>query len=345
MMRKYPLLFLILTLVVVQLSCNYPLANPPQPTLVPLQVLPDLNQHLRQEDWLTQISILSGALPAPFKAGEAILSTRYDYAMFTGQPNARAFDYVLEQVQQAVPTGQIEVQEYPYKDGEHSYTWKNLIVTLPGKSKSEEVILLTAHLDDTVVREGDAMQVAPGADDNASGAAALLLALRLLPRYAFQHTIRLVWFSGEEHNLAGSQAYVRSHSMQGVLGVINLDMFAYDSNNDHCVELHIGTLPQSLPLGEALQQTAIDFSLNLHFDALVNQATDRSDHASFWQAGVGAVAITENMNDQNLAGGCVGADLNPWYHRPGDTLDKLNLQTGFEVVRLGLLTVAKLAQP
>ena len=132
--------------------------------------------------------------------------------MFTGQPDARAFDYVLEQVRQWVPAGQIEVDEYPYTDAERTYTWKNLVVTLPGTTRREEVVVLSAHLDSIVVREGNALQGAPGADDNAVGAAVLLEAVRIFSRQSFERTIRIIFFTGEEQNAAGSRAYVADHA-------------------------------------------------------------------------------------------------------------------------------------
>lgn len=342
--RTYRIVFLWVVLVLVQLSCNFPyrLATSPGTSA---GVIPDLLSQTSSERWMEWIRDLSGVNPVVIGDQIARIDTRYSYAMFTGQPNARAFDFLHEQVSAWVPAGHIEVQEYPYTDAERTYTWKNLVVTLPGAVHPEEIILLTAHYDSTVVREGNALERAPGADDNGTGSAALLEAVRLFSRYRFERTIRVVWFSGEEESLAGSQAYVKTNSLDGVVGDINLDMFGYDSTGDGCFEMHVGTLPQSDVIGQALKQSASLYAPELHYDYLTTGATDRSDHSSFWSKQVGAVALFENFFDDNLPGGCQGQDVNPYYHRPADTIDNINADYGFAIVRTALAATADLARP
>ena len=125
-----------------------------------------------QADWAGWVAQLSGASPIMLDGVSTTISTRYSYALFNGQANARAYDFVLSQVQMWYPASQIEEHEFLF-DGQ---TWKNLMLTLPGSQKAQEVILLTAHLDSTAP---EAHKLAPGAEDNASGSAALLEAARL----------------------------------------------------------------------------------------------------------------------------------------------------------------------
>ncbi len=49
-------------------------------------------------------------------------------------------------------------------------------------------------------------------------------------------------------------AYVADHpaEMANIVGVINLDMFGYDNDNDRCFELHVGTLADSNMVGTCL---------------------------------------------------------------------------------------------
>lgn len=328
-------------MLVVQLACNLPVRSLPfsRPTL------PDLLEKTNQEEWAGWIRRLSGAEGVTIAGDPALITTRFNYAMFTGQPNARAFDYILEQATLLAPGGQIEIDPYPYTDAERTYTWKNLIVTLPGITKPHEQVLLTAHLDSIVTRRGNPLEAAPGADDNATGVATLLEGLRLFPHYRFERSIRLVFFSGEELGLAGSRAYLQDHETTGVVGAINLDMFGYDSNNDRCFELHVGSLPASDVIGRSLTDTIHTYGLNLRYDYLTDGATDRSDHAAFWEKNLGAITVVQNFFDNQLPEGCPDVDGTPYYHKPEDTLDKLNLSYGFDIARAALLTTARLAGP
>jgi leucyl aminopeptidase len=347
-MKKRTTFTFFLLLLVLQLSCSFPYRlvipsgyAPGDPSAV----VPNLLSQASPARWVEWIRQLSGEDPVLIGGQATRIDTRYDYAMFTGQANARALDFLHEQVRAWVPESQVEVQEYPYTDAERTYTWKNLIVTLPGQVHPEETILLTAHFDSIVVREGDALVRAPGADDNGTGSAALLEAVRLLSHYRFERTIRIIWFSGEELGLRGSQAYTAAHSLDGVVGDINLDMFGYDASGDGCFEMHVGTLPASNTIGEALKAGFSAYAPELRYDYLTTDATDRSDHASFWQKQVGAVTIIENFFENNQAGGCQGTDINPYYHKPKDTVDKINAAFGSGIERAVIATVADLAGP
>ena len=96
-----------------------------------------------------------------------------------------------------------------------------------------------------------------------------------------------------------------------------MDMFAFDSNGDRCLELHVGTLPPSDTIGRCFMTSAYANSFPLTFDYLTTQASDRSDHASMWSKNIPAVTVMENFFEDDLPGGCQGVDGNPFYHRPG----------------------------
>ena len=342
--RTKAFFLVLLVLAVLPVACNAPVnlgdwAGSSQPPI------PEMLAHTSQDAWSAWINKLSGVEPVVIGGEPAVITTRYSYAMFTGQPNARAFDFVLEQVRAWVPDSQIEVDEYPYADAEHTYTWKNLIVTLPGTTRENEVVVLSAHLDSTVVREGNALEAAPGADDNATGAAALLEAVRLFSRYRFERTLKLIFFSGEENGLAGSRAYTADHPTDNIVAVVNMDMFGFDSNGDRCFELHVGVVPGAEEIGQTFVQSIQEYNLDLRYDFLRATATDRSDHTAFWEKGVPAVTVIQNFFEDGLPDGCQGVDGTPWYHRPGDTIDKINLTYGYDIARASLITAAKLAVP
>jgi len=147
--------------------------------------------------------------------------------------------------------------------------------------------------------------------------------------------------------LLGSVAYVANYSaeMDDIVGVVNLDMFGYDSNSDRCFELHVGTMASSNQVGTCFSNVNTNYSLGLSFDYLTSGATGASDHASFWDAGVGAVEVLENYFNNNPPNVCVGQDRNPWYHTTNDKITAMNLPVTLAIAQAGIGTAASLAAP
>lgn len=291
----------------------------------------------RYFDWIRQ---LSGASPVQVSGVETSIRTRYSPQLFNGAANARAYDYLLQQVQDwHYPTAQIE--EDPYVG--YGQTWKNLVITIPGVVHPEQVVVLSAHLDDF---SDDRYNDAPGAEDNASGVAALMEAARLFRFYQFEKTVKIIWFTGEEQGMLGSNAYMVDHPHENYLGDINLDMFGYDHDADRCLDLHVGTLAASDTLGQCFISGIASYDLNLSWDYINAAALGSSDHSSFWYHGVGAIEVLENYTRQ-IPGGCGGrVDVNPNYHWTTDTItNSLSSTVGFDIARAGLAAVSDLAVP
>ena len=135
-----------------------------------------------------------------------------------------------------------------------SYTNRNLLATQPGTLRAGEFIWFTAHLD---VRSLEAR--APGADDNASGCAAVLMAARVLSQYQFARSIRYVLFTGEEQGALGSAVEAERARAAGerIAGVINADMIAWDRRGPPVLRIVTRTIthgqfPQDLALASAV---------------------------------------------------------------------------------------------
>ena len=73
-----------------------------------------------------------------------------------------------------------------------------------------------------------------GADDNASGCAAILETARILEPYQFDRTIVYAFWDEEEIGLYGSEDYASGASENSIdiKAVVNLDMIAWDEDND-----------------------------------------------------------------------------------------------------------------
>ena len=137
------------------------------------------------------------------------------------------------------------------------YDWNtnwndNVIATKIGKKYPDEYVVIGAHYDSFAWEDDN---VAPGADDNASGVAGILETARILSQYDFDRTIIFCAFSGEEYGLYGSRAYADSCNRKGmrILGYFNMDMIGYlKPGNPVCTDVLFTNT--ALPLFEFYQK-------------------------------------------------------------------------------------------
>lgn len=147
----------------------------------------------------------------------AAFHTRHTFSPHLGEAAARISD-------QFTAVGYTDVVRRPWSHAGHSAD--NVVCTKPGTGSGGPVIIMCAHYDSRMEDLGNATARAPGADDNASGVAAVLEIARLLAPVALSATVRFVAFSGEEQGLWGSTAYAAELHAAGadIYRVINLDM-------------------------------------------------------------------------------------------------------------------------
>jgi len=101
----------------------------------------------------------------------------------------------------------------------------NIIAHIPGTHHSDEYIILTAHYDHLGAKQG---KVFNGADDNASGTAALLHYAKQLKHRPLKYSVILLFTDGEEVDLLGAKAFVNQQKalLKQIKLNINLDMVA-----------------------------------------------------------------------------------------------------------------------
>ncbi len=233
----------------------------------------------------------------------------------------------------------LRVSYFPFTYGR---TVNDVVAVLPGlRPESEGFYIVCAHYDSTAgvdPRWASNWQTmpAPGADDNGSGTAAVLEAARVLARQRLTYGVRFVLLAGEEQGARGGEAYAAAVQAAGanVLGVINLDMVGYDSNNDGAVEVHTGLTGASEALGQALVRNMGRYAPSLQPSVVTTYAAQASDQAPFWSRGYPALLIIEDR----------GADFNFRYHTTGDTLRLLNTAYLTHITRAVVGTVGELAQ-
>ncbi len=222
----------------------------------------------------------------------------------------------------------------------------NIIAELPGTEPGNGVFIIAAHLD--------AVPRSPGADDNATGVVGLLELARLFKISPPKSDLRFIFFDAEEKGLIGSRAYVRKpRNLKGVRGAIILEMIGFTCKEPGCQAYPDG-VPDFIrpPLGDFVTVIGNSERLDLMKAFAVSQNpkgpmvialpvpqqgrgmsdTRRSDHAPFWDLGIGAVMVTDTANFRN-----------PHYHKETDTVESLNIDFLTEVVALTHRAVSHLA--
>ena len=183
-----------------------------------------------------------------------------------------------------------------------------------------------------------APEIAPGADDNASGTTAALEAARVMQNHAFEYSIRFMAFSGEEFGLYGSEYYAQQAYTQGdsIRGVFNADMIAYSNVQPEDLEV-IGKI--SNPSCDWLADffiAAADTYTTLPTSKHLTSNWIPSDNQSFLDYGYPALLGIEDYGV-----------VNPWYHTPGDTIGSGYNDNAFctEVIKAHVAAVAIMAVP
>jgi hypothetical protein len=214
-------------------------------------------------------------------------------------------------------------------------TLHNVEAELPGTSP--ELVLITAHLDSTAANDpgfNETHGAAPGADDDASGVAAVVLAAECFARLAAAgapvRTLRFVLFNAEEEGLIGSRIYARQQrALQApIVAVFQMDMIGYHERAPRAWEVHAGYAPsaeiqaRSLNLARLLGQVAPLVSPALEPPQVYganDPAAGRSDHGPFQAHGYAACVVSEDFFI-GPAPDSPAPQPNPNYHRAGDTV-------------------------
>jgi hypothetical protein len=278
-----------------------------------------LIEQVQVERIVTLMRELTGESPAWIDGAPYLIRTRHTDS---GEPIRMAVRYV----EQHFSGLGLAVREH---------TWDlvrppNLIGEITGAKQPERIVMITAHLDNMPVG-----WLAPGADDNASGVAGVLLAAEIFSQQSWDCTVRFAAFTGEEQGMLGSAIYAEEAKMAGetIAGVINLDMIGYDSDAFPAVHLHARSMvPESVRLAEAFAAVVSAYQIHLEPEVLVDYALGNySDNRSFWLQGYPAILVIEDL-----------ADFTPHYHTQQDRLDTLNLEYLANNIRAAVGTLAHL---
>jgi hypothetical protein len=229
---------------------------------------------------------------------------------------------------------------------------ENILAILRGENR--QFVFTTAHYD-SIVLEVDILNLAtleiiedalaPGADDNATGVAATIIAARILSQYRLKNSICFMNPDVEELMMFGSVSYVLQHmfGLNMVKSVINVDMIGYDHDADGLLNVAYGE--DSMKDVVSKEHNRLGLKINpvfLSIDALTeSEFPIASDHFSFYIfGGVNrAVGFSEafwttetelDFNEGNLAG-----------HTEEETVENINFDYMTEIVKLYIATLAR----
>ncbi len=204
----------------------------------------------------------------------------------------------------------------------------NVIATRIGRVYPKQQYLIGGHIDD-VPSSGNA----PGADDNATGTIAGLIAAKYIRGIPFKRTIKFVAWNAEEQGLIGSDYYASEAAARGdsIRGYLNGDMLAYESSNMDYIWCYNANRPGSIVISTKFTQMNTDYSLGLRV-RISTSMPSWSDMYSFWINGFEAICNIENDN-------------NPYYHTVNDRINTLDTIYYCKVVKCMVATLLELAEP
>lgn len=201
---------------------------------------------------------------------------------------------------------------------------KNIVGIIKGNDPvlSSEYIVLGAHYDHlgyggygTGSLQPDTVAIHNGADDNASGTAALLAIGAELSRNkdSLKRSVIVVAFSAEEEGLLGSQYFVDHLPVpqSAIKVMLNMDMVGHLNSENQLYMGGAGTFPGGVDFMKAAGEGS---GLNLIVHA---GSVGGSDHVSFYEKGISCIGLH--------TGG------HPQYHKPTDDADLINIK-GIEKV-------------
>jgi Zn-dependent M28 family amino/carboxypeptidase len=220
---------------------------------------------------------------------------------------ARFLDYKL------IPFEGYYEQPFSFKTSNGmEFNGTNLIGYIEGKVEKDLYLVVTAHYDHLGIRGN---QIFNGADDNASGVAAMFAVAEYFQRNPPDHSIIFVATDAEEIGLKGAYHFVDKPPvpLEQIVMNINVDMISRNESNEifACGVYHFPFLKTFIEKNKTLY----DIKLRYGHDEPESQSgmqdwSYASDHGPFLKKGIPFIYFGVEDHDD--------------YHKPTDTFDKIN---------------------
>lgn len=221
---------------------------------------------------------------------------------------------------------------------------KNVYAVLKGTKRPKEAVVIGAHYDSLNLRGAGWEAPAPGANDNASGTAAVLECFRILAAKPAERTIIFAAFASEEQGLIGARHFAEWLKERGefdVVAMLNNDIVG-GAKDDAGKPLNEGEIRVfSAPPADSdsrrfarLAKFAVERSA-AGLKVLLQETADRprrgGDHLSFNQAGYTAIRFIEAV------------ETDQYHHTLGDTADRIHVPYHAKAVKADIALLCCLA--
>jgi hypothetical protein len=201
-------------------------------------------------------------------------------------------------------------------DGE-GVTGRNVVGFLD--KKADKTIIIGAHFDHLgmgaqgSLHRGDS-SIHNGADDNASGTAALLALAKILKHENLKSNVLFIAFSGEENGLWGSNYFTKNPTidLKTVNYMVNMDMVGRLKEDKSLAVNGVGTSPSFLPSLDLVNSDSLKLITS-------ESGVGPSDHTSFYLMDLPVLHFFTGQHED--------------YHKPSDDSDLINYEGLVKVVR------------
>jgi len=243
--------------------------------------------------------------------------TRY----YTSAANMRAAEYLYQQLE----SYGLDVWYEDFLSWE-GYLMVNVIGEVPGTDDSA-VYGVMAHFD--TISEN--LNIAPGADDNATGVAGSLEIARILSGYELNHPVRVVFVNVEEVGIVGSQEFATRANAEGTPyeGIFNLDAIGAARQYSYLVLNGNG---DTRWMADLLIRINDAYGLDQAINPMTNDAIV-SDDTRLREGGIDSLMISRELYGQS-----------PTHHTAADQMDTISIDGVVTSSQLALLSLAALVQ-
>jgi hypothetical protein len=245
----------------------------------------------------------------------------------------------------------------------------NVVATLKGTTDPARVYVISGHYDSMCGDPKDGKCDAPGANDDASGSAAVIELARVMSKRKFDATIVFMTVAGEEQGLLGSTYFAEQAKQKGmdIEGMFTNDIVGgVTSQKGSPNRNRVRVFSEGVPSSETEQQANTRRSVGGENDSpsrelarFVKEQSDRylknvhvwliyrrdrylrgGDHIPFLERGYSAVRVTEADEDFTHQHQNVRTENGVFY---GDTIDYVDFEYTANVARVDLISLASLA--
>ncbi|WP_372756853.1 M28 family peptidase [Mariniflexile sp.] len=230
-------------------------------------------------------------------------------------------EYIINQfkLMNVSPLGDSYTQPFSFNRDGKRFEAKNILGIIKGSLYPEKYIVFSGHYDHEGVKNG---KIYNGADDNASGASALLSVAEYLKNNPPKHSVILAAFDGEELGLQGSKYYVNNSiiPIDQIMVNLNMDMIGRSDKNELFA---VGTI-HNKTLKSLITENIFSNKIKLlagHDEGNgSNNWTYASDHASFHRKDIPFLYF--------------GVEDHKDYHKPTDDYENIHPKFYVEAVKV-----------